>query len=83
VIHSRPRLGTLENLTAETIPTPSRGGLSPVVTRRVSDYIEGHLDEKIRLDGLAALAGLSTDHFARAFRRTYLLRGAWNMWNTC
>jgi len=80
-IHSRPRLSTLENSSVETIPTPSRGGLSPNVTRRVCDYIEGHLDEKIRLDGLAALTGLSTDHFARAFHRsvgvpphTYLLR---------
>jgi transcriptional regulator of acetoin/glycerol metabolism len=81
MIHSRPRLSRLENLPAETIPTPSRGGLSPAVARRVCDYIEGHLDEKIRLDGLAALAGLSTDHFARAFHQsvgapphTYLLR---------
>jgi transcriptional regulator GlxA family with amidase domain len=56
------------------------------VTRRVCDYIEGHLDEKIRLDGLAALTGFPTDHFARAFHQavgvpphTYL--GAWNMWN--
>src|SRR5258706_9198258 len=81
MIHSRTRLSTLENLSAETIPTPSRGGLSPAVTRRVCDYIEGHLDEKIRLDGLAALAGLSTDYFARAFHQSvgvpphsYLLR---------
>jgi len=81
MIHSRPRLSTLENLSAETIATPNRGGLSPAVTRRVCDYIEGHLDEKIRLDGLAALARLSTDHFARAFHQsvgvpphTYLLR---------
>jgi transcriptional regulator of acetoin/glycerol metabolism len=81
MIHSRPRLSTLESLSAETIPTTSRGGLSPAVTRRVCDYIEGHLDEKMRLDGLAALAGLSTDHFARAFHQSvgvpphaYLLR---------
>jgi transcriptional regulator of acetoin/glycerol metabolism len=81
MIHSRPRLSTLENLSVQTIPTPSRGGLSPAVTRRVCDYIEGHLEEKIRLDGLAALTGLSTDHFARAFHQsvgvpphTYLLR---------
>jgi transcriptional regulator of acetoin/glycerol metabolism len=81
MIHSRPRLSTLENLSAETIPTPSRGGLSPAVTRRVCDHIEGHFDEKIRLDRLAALAGLSTDHFARAFHQSvgvpphsYLLR---------
>ena len=81
VIHSRPRLSTLENVSVKPIPTQSRGGLSPAVTRRVCDYIEGHLDEKIRLDGLAARAGLSTDHFARAFHQsvgvpphTYLLR---------
>jgi len=42
-------------------------GCRQAVTRRVCDYIEEHLDEKIRLDGMAALAGLSTDHFARAF----------------
>ena len=64
-----------------TAREPSRGGLSPAITRRVCDYIEGHLDEKIRLEGLAALAGFSTDHFARAFHQsvgapphTYLLR---------
>jgi AraC-like DNA-binding protein len=81
IVHSRPRLSTLENLSAETIPTPSRGGLSPAVTRRVCNYIEKHLEEKIRLDGLAALTGLSTDHFARAFHQSvgvpphkYLLR---------
>ena len=81
MIHSRPRLSTLESLSVEAIPAPSRGGLSPAVTRRVCAYIEGHLDEKIRLEGLAALTGLSTDHFARAFHQsvgapphTYLLR---------
>jgi transcriptional regulator GlxA family with amidase domain len=49
--------------------------------RCVCEYIERHLDEKMRLDGLATVAGLSTDHFARAFHQsvgvpphTYLLR---------
>ena len=81
VVHSRARISTLGDLRMATAPEPSRGGLSPAVTRRVCDYIEGHLEEKIRLDGLAALAGLSTDHFARAFHQsvgvpphTYLLR---------
>jgi transcriptional regulator of acetoin/glycerol metabolism/AraC-like DNA-binding protein len=81
VVHSRARISTLGDLRMATAPEPSRGGLPPSVTRRVCDYIEGHLDEKIRLDGLAALAGLSTDHFARAFHQsvgapphTYLLR---------
>jgi AraC-like DNA-binding protein len=81
VVHSRARISTLGDLRMATAPEPSRGGLSPAVTRRVCDYIEGHLDERIRLDGLAALAGLSTDHFARSFHQsvgvpphTYLLR---------
>ena len=81
VVHSRPRISTLGDLLMAAAPEPSRGGLSPAVTRRVCEYIEEHLDEKIRLDGLAALAGLSTDHFARAFHQsvgipphTYLLR---------
>jgi AraC-like DNA-binding protein len=81
VAHSRARISTLGDLLTATSPKPSRGGLSPAATRRVCDYIEEHLDEKIRLNGLAALAGLSTDHFARAFHHsvgvtphTYLLR---------
>jgi transcriptional regulator of acetoin/glycerol metabolism len=81
MVHSRARISTLGDLLIAAAPEPSRGGLSPAVTRRVCDYIEGHLDEKIRLDGLAALTGLSTDHFARAFHHSvgvpphaYLLR---------
>jgi AraC-like DNA-binding protein len=70
VVHSRARISTVGDLRMATAPEPSRGGLSPAVTRRVCDYIEGHLDEKIRLDGLAALAGFSTDHFARAFHQS-------------
>jgi transcriptional regulator of acetoin/glycerol metabolism len=90
VVHSRARISTLGDLRMATAPEPSRGGLSPAVTRRVCDYIEGHLDEKIRLDGLAALAGLSTDHFARSFHSQWGCRhtricygGAWNRWNRC
>ena len=81
VVHSRARISTLRDLPLATAPEPSRGGLPPVLTRRVCDYIEEHLDEKIRLVGLAALTGLSTDHFARAFHQsvgvpphTYVLR---------
>jgi AraC-like DNA-binding protein len=70
VVHSRARISTLGDLQMAPAPEPNRGGLPPAVTRRVCDYIEGHLDEKIRLDGLAALAGLSTDHFARAFHQS-------------
>src|SRR5262245_5804270 len=57
LVHARARISTLGDLGIANPPEPSRGGLSPAVTRRVCDYIEGHLDKKIRLDGLAALAG--------------------------
>ena len=36
--------------------------------RRVLDYMQTHVQDPIRLDELAALSGLSTSHFARAFR---------------
>src|SRR5262249_52100555 len=62
MVHCGGSLSTLGVLLVTTARDPSRGGLSPAVTRRVCDYIEGHLDEKIRLDVLAAQAGLSTDH---------------------
>ena len=48
----------------------SRGGLSPALTHRICEYIEAHLDEKISLDSLAGMAGLSAHHFARAFRQS-------------
>ena len=81
MIHSRPRLSTLENLSAETIPTPSRGGLPPRVLRRICEHIEANIEEKTSVDALATLAGLSAPHFTRAFSHsaglpphTYVLR---------
>ena len=69
-VHSRPRISTLGHLpVAEPLP-PSRGGLPPVVTQRICEYIESHLEQKIGLEGLAAMAGLSTHHFARAFNQS-------------
>jgi AraC-like DNA-binding protein/PAS domain-containing protein len=69
-VHSRPRISTLDHLTVEEPPARSRGGLPPVVTQRICEYMESHLDQKISLDVLASMAGLSTHHFARAFHQT-------------
>ena len=49
---------------------PSRGGLPPALTHRICEYIESHLDQKIGLEALAGMAGLSTHHFARAFHQS-------------
>jgi AraC family transcriptional regulator len=47
----------------------NRGGLSPSQVRRVTEYIQSHLDEDIRLQTLADLVGRSRFHFCRAFRK--------------
>ena len=44
--------------------------MSPPVVRRVTTYIEAHLDGALPLAELAACAGLSPFHFARGFRAT-------------
>ncbi|WP_207459676.1 AraC family transcriptional regulator [Azospirillum sp. SYSU D00513] len=48
----------------------ARGGLAPAVLRRVAEFVEAHLDAPLSIDDLAAVAGLSPFHFARAFKRS-------------
>lgn len=43
-------------------------GLAPWRLRRVIEYLEAHLPERVDLARLAALAGLSPAHFSRAFK---------------
>ena len=47
-----------------------RGGLSAAVLRNVLAFIDVHVGERLRLEELAALAGLSEGHFLRAFRQS-------------
>jgi AraC-like DNA-binding protein/PAS domain-containing protein len=70
VLHSRPRISTLGHLPIAESPAPSRGGLPPGLTRRICDYIESNLSQRIGLAALAAMSGLSTYHFARAFHQS-------------
>jgi AraC-like DNA-binding protein len=81
VVHSQPRLSMLSFMPMPEAPDESRGGLSPVMKHRVCDFIESHIGEKISLDSLSTMAGLSPHHFARAFQQSvgmpphrYLLR---------
>jgi AraC family transcriptional regulator len=50
-------------------PSRERVAISPFKLRRVVDHVEANLDNKITVQELAELAGLSTAHFARAFRQ--------------
>lgn len=46
------------------------GHLSGRRMQRAAEYIRLHLSENIRLDDMAAAAGLSAFHFARMFKKT-------------
>jgi transcriptional regulator GlxA family with amidase domain len=47
-----------------------RGGLAPRALRRVREYADTRLEEKIRIESLAAMTGLSRFHFSRAFKQS-------------
>src|SRR5215470_6348292 len=49
-------------------PRRTPPALEPRHLARVLEYVEIHLTEEIRLDVLAAMAGMSKTHFIRAFR---------------
>lgn len=49
----------------------ARGGLTARQQRRIADFIEENLAEDLRLTTLARLAGLSSYHFARAFKQSF------------
>ena len=50
-----------------------RGGLATWQARRLTAHIDTHLTERIRVEDLAALLGLSAGHFCRAFKATFRL----------
>ena len=70
VHHTYPRTEMLGNLRNTVQQEPTRGGLPPAAMRRVHEYMEAHLSENIDLSMLATVAGLSTYHFAREFKRS-------------
>jgi AraC-like DNA-binding protein len=69
-LHARPRLDLLGALRRLEPPPQARGGLPPGAARRVREYVETHLSDSIDLGALAAIAGLSVYHFARAFKQS-------------
>ena len=48
-----------------------RGGLAPFQARRLVEYIDTHIAERMSLHQLARMAGLSNRHFSRAFKQTF------------
>src|SRR5438445_10301397 len=48
----------------------ARGGLAPRVLRRIREYIDDHIDQRISVELLAGLADLSVCYFVRAFKQS-------------
>lgn len=63
ILLSDPRYGTRRQ-------GGTRGGLSPRILRRVTDYMQAHMDQPLRLRDMANIAGLSEFHFQRMFRHS-------------
>ena len=55
---------------AAATPALQKGGIAKPRLNRVLEYIATNLSSEIRLEDLAAIAGLSLFHFARAFRES-------------
>jgi AraC family transcriptional regulator len=53
------------------IDCPTRGGLAGWQQKRVADYIDGNLSNRVSLTTLAGLAELSHYHFSRAFKQSF------------
>src|SRR5262245_21858196 len=67
------RAASMGDIDASSVPQSGlriRGGLPPRALRRVHEFIEAHLDKNISIQALAAIAGLSMYHFARAFKQS-------------
>jgi len=69
-IHSRPRISILHDVPLPEPAPEMRGGLPPVRTQRICEYIASNLGQTIRLETLAQMAGLSVHHFSRAFKQS-------------
>jgi AraC-like DNA-binding protein len=50
---------------------PARGGLTPRHVGRLRRHVDERLAEPIRIEDLAAVAGLSPGHFRRAFKASF------------
>jgi len=49
---------------------PHAGGLAPAVLRRVTEYLDAHVPDPVRLTDVAAVAGLNAAHLCRAFKQS-------------
>jgi transcriptional regulator GlxA family with amidase domain len=58
------------NVPLQRPPLPAPRGLPPRMLQRVLEYLDDHLEGGVSLQELASVAGLSTSHFVRSFKRS-------------
>jgi AraC-like DNA-binding protein len=69
LLHARPRLHGLVDLTTGEAATHSRlPSLTPGMRRKIEEFVEAHLDMPLSVERLAQTAGMSCSWFTRAFR---------------
>ncbi|MDB5976985.1 MAG: hypothetical protein JWR07_3745, partial [Nevskia sp.] len=69
-LHTRPRLAQLSGSPPAVTQALPRGGLPPGILRSLDQYIRNNLERTLPVEALAAVAGLSPTHFARAFKNS-------------
>lgn len=69
-LHTRPRLAQLSGSMPQAAQLLPRGGLPPRILRSLDQYIRNNLERNLPVEALAAVAGLSPTHFARAFKNS-------------
>jgi AraC-like DNA-binding protein len=70
LVHARPRSGALTSVGLPSARQDGSFGLPPRMLRRVSEYIDAHLDATLDIPELANYLGISESHFARRFRQS-------------
>jgi AraC family transcriptional regulator len=63
-------LAALLELRDQRRPELARGGLTPRQVRRVTDYLQAHLEEDVSLSELGLLVDLSPAYLCRAFKQS-------------
>jgi transcriptional regulator GlxA family with amidase domain len=73
IVRAAALLGIQDAHASHETSSPARptAGLSRRAARLVADYIGESMDEAVRVSGLAAMVGVSTSRFCRAFKVTF------------
>src|SRR4051812_19017982 len=68
---SAPEVEVSESKPALEFSVAARGRLASWQARRVLNYVESNLDERLSVPQIAGTVHLSSSHFSRAFKRTF------------